>query len=831
MSPSTEENRVAGKKKGRRKRSPVSDAGDLAIAERELAKGNAKDALKLARVAYRRDPAEPTTALLKKALLRRTQNLYERRLHSQARALISELNSLSIDDPEMAGQVQRLNVLLGAGNSRAQVEFLSADPALFGELIDAAVLSGDAAPCPSELIPEIESVRDALRAVSEKNDSEAIDAIHGIGRTSPVADWKLFIRGLIAFYERDDQRRDANWSRLAPQRSPARIARSLERGSGIQAPSAGEAPLDSGREAAARTSLDAPAARLLRQVQGSLQEGGRWTVSFGSFLRHCRESDPELVVRVAEILLAKFIKDRDVDQFEALMRLKPPCRFDPHFLRAEALFDETNYCVEDVVDSWEKYANYLPDCSEISPSERMIARSLVYLHVGRLCADEAAQLAGEQTAFAGEIYQKANQLRADNLLQRASKSFLASQEFDPQNRAAYAEHCAAVSTQGEIERANAEHRKFADQFPDDFEAQLAAARHFRYDASMPAEAQEYLKKAEKLRPRNSDVGQMYWESALDAAQAAARTGRRDEAAAQLDLAERYLGLRREGWVLAAMRAAIVQKFDGPAAADQFLEAARSDKSLAPAITFAYCVCAFLCGVSNERRAELNDQLKEVTAARRPASNVAGAIARFLIALDAGEFHYHGQNGHQKLVVAYLKRCPKKDWAESDLNDAISYLLLCESNRAVLKHLSQIGSKRRPDNPWPWIGLGVAEMDRGPRRCNRRRAISYFSKAIELNQNSPKYPLDTGLLSMAGQSLELLEMPAAPLPVAVRPPADVDADVALPPEFLEVADAMGLPVDELISAFLAGEAPEEFLDRYGVQVEPRGRGPRDRGRPR
>src|SRR5205823_3557044 len=44
-----------------------------------------------------------------------------------------------------------------------------------------------------------------------------------IGLRSPLLEWKLLLRGLIAFYQRDDARALENWQRLNAQRLAARL--------------------------------------------------------------------------------------------------------------------------------------------------------------------------------------------------------------------------------------------------------------------------------------------------------------------------------------------------------------------------------------------------------------------------------------------------------------------------------------------------------------------------------------------------------------------------------------------------------------------------------
>ena len=55
-------------------------------------------------------------------------------------------------------------------------------------------------------------------------DDPAREALSGIGLSSPFLEWKLLLRGLIAWSANDTPRALENWSRLSPDRLPARLA-------------------------------------------------------------------------------------------------------------------------------------------------------------------------------------------------------------------------------------------------------------------------------------------------------------------------------------------------------------------------------------------------------------------------------------------------------------------------------------------------------------------------------------------------------------------------------------------------------------------------------
>ena len=57
-------------------------------------------------------------------------------------------------------------------------------------------------------------MRAALGAVEAGRDEEVMAALKHLPRSSPFADWKYFVRGLIAYYHQDGEALEANWGRL-----------------------------------------------------------------------------------------------------------------------------------------------------------------------------------------------------------------------------------------------------------------------------------------------------------------------------------------------------------------------------------------------------------------------------------------------------------------------------------------------------------------------------------------------------------------------------------------------------------------------------------------
>ena len=144
--------------------------------------------------------------------------LHARAMHEPARALVVELDELGEVAAEYEADANRLRALLGLCGDLNSPEFLE-DESLRDELADQAVLLGPATTPLDAMADTTEAVRAALAAAETGQHERAIELVASIGRDSPFCDWKLLVRGLCAYYENDDQRAVANWSRLAARAS------------------------------------------------------------------------------------------------------------------------------------------------------------------------------------------------------------------------------------------------------------------------------------------------------------------------------------------------------------------------------------------------------------------------------------------------------------------------------------------------------------------------------------------------------------------------------------------------------------------------------------
>ena len=204
-------------------------------AERLIAKGRLKDAVKQAKLAYKEKGDEENHRLLERAYFLRARQLKQDRLPESGGEVAHHLLEFGITDPKLMEEAVGLLIDLGmAREAMALQERLGVSTGsrelLLRRAADQAVLHPELAKgLPAEIVPGAAQVRSALTAVERGDEEGAFAALREVARGSPFADWRLFVRGLAAYERGEVEEAKGAWERLDPERAAARIARSLQR--------------------------------------------------------------------------------------------------------------------------------------------------------------------------------------------------------------------------------------------------------------------------------------------------------------------------------------------------------------------------------------------------------------------------------------------------------------------------------------------------------------------------------------------------------------------------------------------------------------------------
>ncbi|MHB8861895.1 MAG: hypothetical protein ACYC6N_05790, partial [Pirellulaceae bacterium] len=477
-------------------------------AQRELTKGNVKAALKDAKACFRAEASPRNRELLERAILGRTHQLQAMKLLDEASAVLDELVRLGPTTPEVSQQVARLRVLLGKSDAAAS-QLLQEDPALLIQMVDQAVLDRRAAkPCDAVVSAHLDQVRQALSAVEREEDEATAELLKDIPRHSPLSDWKLLVRGLSAFYQRDRQRCEQNWKRLDPTRPAWRIAQTLQVAAGeVRAEEVSVDLSASLRKLTLGLPAD-PATAPLRQLTNEWQQG-----NWKEFLRAYRtvrqrfaKTHAKLVESIVDLLWKRAVRDHDHELLNQVIAIGPAPSIDPRWNRARAFQIEQHFSpvgVPKLVKYWSAYAADLTEAESLPAGERPIAAALVYQHLARLLIRNAVEC-DEAGPF---LF--ADDDRAPYLRNEAARYYRKSIESYGHLETAYKELAQLHHDLEEPEKSAAVFQRLLKVIPDSFEAHLWLA-NYHLGQDLPDKAQPHVDAAVRLKPRDESTVTLRW---------------------------------------------------------------------------------------------------------------------------------------------------------------------------------------------------------------------------------------------------------------------------------------------------------------------------------
>ena len=289
--------------------------------------GRFQQALELTRQLYKQDPAEESLALLRQVSFERGEQL-----RSQGRLQEAAQTFGNIVDMGGPPDFQRvlLEKLAACGRIPTALALAQrlADPQLhmkiLGPAADFALQKGDRTLLPAEFQPHFDAVVQAFVHAEAGKDDEARASLQSIGLSSPFLEWRILLRGLLAFYAGDDVRALENWQRLNPERLPARLAAPLRFG----IDPAFRAAQPAATQTVLRKQLDVlqgpGGLPVLRTIQAQLAQRGKMAQAFRQMeglLPALRQQSSPLLPRLAACFRWAVIQDGEPEDIGRFMRV------------------------------------------------------------------------------------------------------------------------------------------------------------------------------------------------------------------------------------------------------------------------------------------------------------------------------------------------------------------------------------------------------------------------------------------------------------------------------------------------------------------------------
>jgi tetratricopeptide (TPR) repeat protein len=370
---------------------PITRQIEAALREKQF-----PTALDLARRHAKEQPGAAAEALLRKCYLTAAEVHVGRDSFREAHAVLTEAERLPIDDPAWWERLAELRAELG-DHSRAmqlldKVPDTTARPRVLGRVVDRALRDGPAGHIlvPADLKPGFDLVIRAFAAYEGNRDAAARELLDGIGLSSPYLEWKLLIRGLMAWAANDTPRALENWARLSPDRLPAKLAAPFR----LTVDKKYGATLPADRLALVTKQVDRISGgvneglRRLRKQLASEETIPDALETARAIVPDLKRVAPDSVPRLANIIYWALITGGQPDDLPRYQRIFGPPIDDPSFFRLQAMVMEYIRRIDSAHGMWKKYEEWIAKTPSRWPGPQAArARALVLERMGRLARD------------------------------------------------------------------------------------------------------------------------------------------------------------------------------------------------------------------------------------------------------------------------------------------------------------------------------------------------------------------------------------------------------------------------------------------------------------
>jgi tetratricopeptide (TPR) repeat protein len=723
---------------------------------RALGEGRTQQALDLARQLHKQEPTPAHKDLLKRATFERARHLRDQGYTRDAAVVFSNAISLEPTDPVWLGRIAEEMAACGQAQQALRLLDRVTDPALRARILalaaDSALAQGQAgrASLPESLQPPFELVLRAFGQSAAGQDEAARETLQGIGLQSPFLEWKLALRGLLAFYQGDDLRAVENWQRLSPERLPARMVAPLR--------FLIDPAYRTAQPPATQVALQKQADRLqgsglvtaLRPLQKALANEAELPQAFRmaeNLLPALRQEAPQLVPRLAACYYWAIVEHGQPEDMTRYRRVFGAPADDPNFDRLEALVNEQMGQFDQAHKHWQHFEKWVAASPSVwPPGQAQRVRALVWSHMGQ----NAALVPDVDKMPNLPAFLRDHPARPRPLSPSAEECFKQSLELAPDRLQSHADLLASYQHEGKDKKAVTAARRLLERFPDHVPAMETLADLLNKQ-EQPAEALALLQRAYQANPLERRLRDKVGWAHLLTARARAEAGDFDAARAEYQAA---LALdRKERASVYCKWAACEFKADNPARAEELLQQALAEPGGRVAAAYSMLIEVIRLRLPPALKKRFNAEFNTALAEPPTAAGAAAAASTAASHRGAG-VTYHGQKTHEKKVLAYVDRARSAEWTEAELESVAQSLTQLQA-RKQLRAYTALGRRRFPDNPYFPFFEAESYLSLGPLNAPAWRVQPLLEEARRLAGQLPPDERQKKLLADIEDRQELL----------------------------------------------------------------------------
>ncbi|MCE9534059.1 MAG: hypothetical protein K8T89_23520 [Planctomycetes bacterium] len=683
------------------------------------------------------EPSEASQRELQRVYLECIRILFERKSLTEANRLINEAESLKDTTADWLENLAICFAQLGEGErARLLLARLPASPVLAKVqvlLIDQAMTDFQRGRdrVPPEFVSGFNLIRQAFADYDRGQDETARTALQGIGLQSPFLEWKLLIRGLIAYSTNDDARAIDNWQRLDPERLPAKLAAPLR--FSIDPAWKATLPVEQMRLMSSQAEkAGSPILQALRDMQrplGTSRDLSQILRKHATAIEMLKRQYPPQFTKLANIFYWQIQRGGQPQDIDAYERAFGPPVDDPRFDRLKANVMEAMHSFEEANHFWKNYADWIEKNPQRWPGEQgKRARARLYLRMG----DNAIEILEgpnssmfDEMAFllsrgkVGKTKQPSPELSPEKYFQKAA-------ELSPNWKEPALRLLEILGDEERWEDAEAVGKRAIEHNPDDVDLLV------RISVSQGAlgkldEAMKSLKKAVQSNPLDKKLRMAYANLVLQNARAIALANQFDEARIAFQEAISFDSGTILGQNALIAWSACEEKAGNNDKVRELEERIGQVSRTKSAIIYMSCVEYTRIKVKKAILQPRQSRFEELLASDLSTEDLM-ALIKVLAYYQLDIPRYRGIGPHEKKITAQLQKLIKSNPSERQLVD-LGMMVWSLRLPKILKICVDAALSRFPKNPCFSFLAAEQMIQQRPKSFSERNVYSYFQKAM------------------------------------------------------------------------------------------------------
>jgi tetratricopeptide (TPR) repeat protein len=648
-----------------------------------------------------------------------------------------------------AGSVQRALALLQPYPDSPAL------PRVLGLAIDAALGQGKAgrALVPPHLQPQFDLVLLAFAQAEAGQDEAARATLQGIGLQSPFLEWKVLLRGLIAYYQGEDQRALENWQRLNQERLPARLAAPLrftiDPDYRLAQPPATQASLQQKADRLQQSGLVQP----LRAIQAALANEHQLPQAFRlaeNSLAALRQQDPLLVPRLASCFYWAVVHTGVPEDMARYRRVFGAPADDPRMKRLDALACDHRHMLTDAHKAWQEFEKDVTDAPAAWPGDQARrVRALIWHHMGT----NAAGIPDNDDLRDMPAFLRNHPDRPRPLKPGPEVCFERSLELAPDRLETHEALFQYWRRKDKTKEAVKVGNRLLESFPDHVPT-LEALGDLQLKQKHFAAGLDLFQRALRHNPLERRLrGKVSYAHMLNARHHA-EADRFDDARREYQAAL-ALGEGQKDVSVLCKWAACEFKAGDTARAEELMREALGEGDNRLNVAYSMLIEAIRLKLPRPLKTRFDRDFKAFVA-EPPAAAAAAAIAQTAASHRATGVTYTGQKTHEKLVTGYLEKALPAEFTEPQLVTICAALADLQSRKVALKYIRR-AQRLFPNDPAFYVFEAQHNIAQGPHRCPIWQTQQLLQKAKDLASARPPDPQRDALLDNIKKAQEMLTL--------------------------------------------------------------------------